>query len=76
MPQSSPAFSERYLAQVEAERQYVVQHLQEVDSGSSRLQNDLSSSSGIDAPLSATMNRMLTLEEAYRAVYATSRSSR
>lgn len=71
MTQSTPAFSDRYLAQVEAERQYVVQQLQEIGSDSRRQQDGSPCAScSIDIPLTAKMDHLPTLEEAYRAVYA------
>lgn len=76
MTQSTPAFSDRYLAQVEAERQFVVQQLQEVGADPNRQQGCCPSAScSIDVPLAAKMNHMPTLEEAYRAAYAANRRS-
>jgi hypothetical protein len=63
---SASEFSERYLAQVEAEREYVVQQLVE-ESGKD---NILPATSGIGIPLASTMAAMPTLEEAYLSVFA------
>lgn len=64
-------FSDRYLAQVEAERQYVVHQLAGVEGeGEDRERK----TPGIGVPLISKLASMPTVEEAYLSVFAENRS--
>lgn len=69
--QSTIGFSDRYVAQVEAERQYIVRQMEGAN-GKGDGQED--KSPGIGIPLASKLASVPTVEEAYLSVFVENRS--